>query len=799
VAKRKLKRNFVAIAGLGSTILLATFFTSPQLLGRGVGDTAHGCGGVVAPETEVLSTSTDQVLANGGATHQTGFEKATRSRFCADERGMSASGVSAWNRADTEADCHWDSDINHGPGPGHSIRLQPKRAFGRADGFASVRYVAANITPGSRYSVSAWVLSQNTNVKPLLFIAPVQEPNNRALGASTAKISTRSAQWQHVVIEGIAERPTLTIGLAAQWNGPAEGALWLDDITVRTIIPDLVCDSQTDNTSVIQTAIDQASAGSIMLIPKTDRSFCKITASLKINKPIRLFGEGPDSVSMIRRTDKTPLSATHVQGAVLSVTSDDIHIKGLHLIGEEYGNVQTRNTHGVWVIGTESKRIKNVTIESCTLEGFRGRAISLVHVDDFIVKNNRIRRSGYAGIIAESVRRGRIQGNHVSNINDPEICALSENLKDCQYANGYPIALSGCGNEVCSEDVIIDENIVRENELWVGIMNHGGHRVLILDNEVSDTNFLYANTVSEGVNPDTSHDTWFVDNTGDIRPQAMGGRYDLPKGHPVVPAKGDGIWLAGPAAHPTSGLRVIGNRLRNTGNGDAQSGLWAHSLSDAIITWNHFESDAGILPPQNSIRFFEGHTHAQAIVAHNTLESRLYGLRISGSNTQGLTISHNKLKSGNWGAWLETPGSMDIHDNDFKAATMGATSGQWTPHSSSPSQPAPPSWSKASPGSMAGTLQLQWSYPTSQQEAHDSFYVEYRPADSSEWTRLAYRPANHSMFRYEAPSNPRWTRFDPLSYLVHGLPQGQSYEFRIRAHHSNLFSNWSQTIAAEPM
>jgi hypothetical protein len=549
-----------------------------------------------------------------------------------------------------------------------------------------------------------------------------------------------------------------------------------------------LCDGVTDDTAAIQAAVNAAQPGDTVYVPATGGNFCRTTGSITVDESITVRGAGPWLVSEIRRTDTYPTTGDHAGGAILYVISSGVRVDGLTLTGAEYGDVNVRNTHGVWAIGGPDAHLSNITVRRCTASKFRGRGISLEYVDDFIIRENHVEDAGYIGITASQARRGVIRGNTVIDINDPEVCPSNPfNPKVCQYENGYGIVVGGCGTAVCSEDIIIADNEVRENELWVGIMNHGGQRVLVIDNDVRDTNFLYANTVSEDMSggpQDASHETWFVNNFGDILPISSGGRYDLPS-----PGSGEGLWLISFPSPVTMDLAAIGNIFRNTGNAGSQSGVFVQPFDGARLTWNVFESDPSTLPPHHGFGIFDrdGAPHANAVIAHNQIEARFSGVYSTGPAVSQILVTGNTLTEASYAAWITAGGTWDIHGN--QGSGISEITGSYTPVTISQMPPAVVPVFKGVLTGEAGAVRLYWCYLTAADGPHDSFYIETAALPDSPWERLAYRPPHDPKWSFNA-ANSAWTPLDTLSHTLRGLSPG-THRFRIRANNGSEYSGWS--------
>lgn len=457
----------------------------------------------------------------------------------------------------------------------------------------------------------------------------------------------------------------------------------------------VIGDGVHDDTAAIQAALDNAPVGAIVRFPDVAPGWYSISGYLKVRKPLTILGDGPTSGSEIRQTMNG--------GRALDIVSSDVTVQGMRVIGFEYG--PKNEEQGISVNYGGEGRLSNVTIKDNWVQNVSGRGISLQFVDDFIVSGNHVEDAHYAGIFGMSVSRGVIDGNDVVDVGDPVVGPADH--------NSYPIVLSANPEDPNCSDVIIRDNVVRHSPVWTGIMNHGGVRILILDNEVYDADFLYAN-VWNGDRP--SHDTSFINNYGESGPR-------------------NSLQLAGPDGELTLGLRVIGNRFKNA------SYMFTWNSGDGVISWNEM-SEVGSYNG-NALRLMK--TTRSTVVAHNDFD--------------GSTISY---------------------EADY--------------------QPPQPSTTPESPQGLQAVRSgdratLTWDYSSA--ETHDSFYIEQR-VTNGQWERLAFRPPNDPMWRFDAPSNPEWVPFDPLKYVVSGLDPNKTYEFRIRANNGEAFSGWSATAAALP-
>jgi len=118
------------------------------------------------------------------------------------------------------------------------------------------------------------------------------------------------------------------------------------------------CGLSLDDTQEIQTALDSVAEGGWVIFPDTTGGSssieidilneCRISQAIQITRSVNLIG-GIHGRTEIQRMDIFSLSGTHLAGTIFHVTSSGVSIFSMALTGAEYGNVQRRNTHGIWV------------------------------------------------------------------------------------------------------------------------------------------------------------------------------------------------------------------------------------------------------------------------------------------------------------------------------------------------------------------------------------------------------------------------------------------------------------------
>jgi hypothetical protein len=585
------------------------------------------------------------------------------------------------------------------------------------------------------------------------------------------------------------------------------------------------CDGILDDGPALQAILDNASlqaalspqdpAAGLVCLPSTPQG-CALYGPLVVGDGVTLTGSDPLSRPLLKRLDDTPTGtittcgvatggAPHAEGALLHVVGHGVSILGLTLQGAEYGDANARNTHGIWSANAVEAPVRNLTIRDCVISDVRGRGIGLTAVEDVVVEGNHISRAGYAGILASSVSRVVIDHNTVQDVGAPTTCHTAD-LSQCQYRNAYGIAVSGCtASYPCSQDVRITRNIVDRVPLWVGIMNHGGERVLIADNHVTDTNFLYANTVSAAGY--ASHDTAFIHNTGqlDTPPQdtRYGGWTVGPGGTCAVPSHRNGLWLHASSDVPAERVLAVGNRFENVGEAPGYYGdcVVMSAATDAVVAYN---TCIGDFPARTGIQLaiadsLGPHVYERLTVRHNTFEVFDEMIDGVGADVRDATVAHNELPYAALQNVLEVCGGQactSSWDLTEQAPAHGAPLIDdgglgFAPSSRIPG--IPPAVSTLSAAWVEQQLVLTWSPPSGE---HEAFHLSYRSVGASTWQSLGWRPGHETRWQFSS-TNSSYVAPDLLSWRT-TLPPG-SWEIRVQALHEGVLGDAAiDTISISP-
>lgn len=307
-------------------------------------------------------------------------------------------------------------------------------------------------------------------------------------------------------------------------------------------------DGITDDTQAIQTVLDNADPGAVVYFPPAPGGRYLLSETLRIDKPLTLAGDGRTTASEIHQSSI---------GSALTVSSSDVTVKNLRLVGRGYGPYT--NASAIYIDGQDEARIANISALDNHIEGWGGSAIRWGHVSDFVIRGNHITGATYAGVLIISGFRGLIAENTVEDAGQP--------LTGSPLETAYLIVVTSIPGSPYSREVIIRNNHARTSPIWTGIHNHGGDRILIDSNQVDQTMVAYANTRVAGTGR-PSNEVLFINNVG-------------------RQATSNSMWLTGEDSAPSEHGHAIGNRFEQSGP------IKVYSQAGGTVTWNSVTSSPG--------------------------------------------------------------------------------------------------------------------------------------------------------------------------------------------------------------
>lgn len=349
----------------------------------------------------------------------------------------------------------------------------------------------------------------------------------------------------------------------------------------------------------IAAAIAAASPGETVIFPVPE-DFYQIAAPIVIDKPLTLAGYGAE----IRQT-----TAGEV---VFDVTSSDVAILGLKITGPQTSGSVARvvGEYLVDIHGTDGDSpISNIRVEDCeiSLSGFYG--IRLSYVNDFTVANNHIHECAYIGIGGVSSIGGTVSGNTVTDIHPgtETVPGLAWNAYGISFSRDQ-VALSSAKPR--SSDIAITGNVVQNVPRWAGIDTHGGQRMAIAGNTVTNCNRAINVTSSSPLGVillaplDVTVQGNVIDSTVSDGSRRVGIKFY---------GAGDGATVGSPPELGTG--TIVGNIIRGHGGDQTVSAEAAIDVTNSL----------GLIVSGNVI-----------------IESNPYGIRINNDN-YGLSVTNNTI------------------------------------------------------------------------------------------------------------------------------------------------------------
>lgn len=226
-------------------------------------------------------------------------------------------------------------------------------------------------------------------------------------------------------------------------------------------------DGATDDGAAMQSAIDAAAPGAVLVWPKTAGCY-RTAATLVVKKPLTLRGPGAICMTAPDRT-------------LLSISSGNVTIDGLTLKGPQHDEYRDRE-RAIAILGTAGAPpdyIHHISIKNTVISNWGGYAIISAFVDGFSYVGNTISEIGFTGIQGLSVRNGSASRNSVADV-------TSKGLpEDNAYGFIFSRGTDDAGELVTqprSANVVITDNIVHGVPTWTCFDTHAGENVSFLNN-----------------------------------------------------------------------------------------------------------------------------------------------------------------------------------------------------------------------------------------------------------------------------------------------------------------------------
>lgn len=220
----------------------------------------------------------------------------------------------------------------------------------------------------------------------------------------------------------------------------------------------VVGDGVADDTAAWNALVAAVPAGAVVTCPEGDRY--KLTGPITVSKALTVEG----GEFLPRDT-----------GTCIQISASDVTLRGVKFTSATASPPEA--THRIInAVGTPSARLRNITVENCTIDKTRYIGIWLEWCEDVTVTGNRITDFQYGAIMFLSTSRGEASSNIIRN-----------GLQEGTIPNTYGIAATDLVNSVAgrSKDILITRNVIDNIPRWEGIDTHGGERITITDNMVT--------------------------------------------------------------------------------------------------------------------------------------------------------------------------------------------------------------------------------------------------------------------------------------------------------------------------
>jgi hypothetical protein len=308
-----------------------------------------------------------------------------------------------------------------------------------------------------------------------------------------------------------------------------------------------------DDTAAFLAAIAATPAGGTLSIP-TPSAFYLLSQTLTLSQPIALVGQEQSALKMV--TPNTVLFQLSGAGPY--------DLEDLHLTGPQY-LTQNGSEMAIAAQGASAASpLVGLTIEDCAIDSWGMYGIYLLYVQDFLLRQCKIKNINYTGIGCLSVSQGRIVNNRIDNV--------------IYNVNAYGIYLSRITNDPGelttnpnSSKVQVSHNVVSNVPYWHGINTHSGQGIRITDNIVTACATAISAGSSKnfaGLDTYAPRDVLIADNECDAA-----GNAQPSNGIFVVGAPGA---VLGASTDYAEGCAILGNTVR--GYGDDTSSLGAAVL-----------------------------------------------------------------------------------------------------------------------------------------------------------------------------------------------------------------------------
>ena len=227
------------------------------------------------------------------------------------------------------------------------------------------------------------------------------------------------------------------------------------DVTAHGAVGDGVADDR----AAIQAAIDLGASLGVDVVLPAGHTF-RTTSHIAISAPVRIDGRG------------ATLRAEGTASAVV-ISSSYVTIEGLTIVGNG-AEVFAGANRGILSMGTAEAPFTGIHLADVSVRAMTDTAIRCDWWTDSSITGGRLSDLAYAGIIAQSAQRLRIDGVSVEDVWQ----------HDADQSYGISITDNVNTVEGRSRDVTVNGCTVSNVAHWTALSTHGGERISFTNNRV---------------------------------------------------------------------------------------------------------------------------------------------------------------------------------------------------------------------------------------------------------------------------------------------------------------------------
>lgn len=329
------------------------------------------------------------------------------------------------------------------------------------------------------------------------------------------------------------------------------------------------------------------------------------------------------------------LNFTAGTGAGVNITGGNVKLRGRATLDGQLSTDSYLSGHtAIQTSGsTAASTFDNIVIDELTITNWGDTGIHATHTTRFAAARNKISRVGRGGVMLLSATGARVNFNKIENV-------TPGSGGTAPYLNAYGITFTRNATDSLVTDPVSEDCEAIGNDIdgvptWEGIDTHGGKNIRILHNTVKNC------LLGVGVVPSNGPLPTYV-SAVDVLIQGN----SIDGANASGPGKSNGIYMspASFAAGVSSGMRAIGNILRNCGTNDpatfAQGSAIYCSMTNAPVVADNMisNSDWSAINLENIVT--DAVVSGNQIVGVNQFSSNKTGIRVSSATVSGVVTGN---------------------------------------------------------------------------------------------------------------------------------------------------------------